>query len=73
MNAVNTTVECQVVSVLEEQIWLDRREDACAFFPARAVGLAALKRWFRDLVARMQMGPVSDGEPWLERRREDRF
>ena len=73
MNAANTTLECRVVSVLEERMWLDRREDACAFFPARAAGLAALKRWFRAFVARMQLGPVADGEAWLDRHREDRF
>ena len=73
MNTLNRTLECAVVGALEEQIWLDRREDACTFSPARPAGLAGLKVRFRDFAARMQLGPVSDGETWLDRHREDRF
>lgn len=68
MDTLGRSLECNVVQALEERIWLDRREDACAFFPAKGGALQRLRSWFRDLRARGQLGPVADGETWLDRR-----
>ena len=73
MDTVERSLECGVMLALEERIWLDRREDACTFFPARRAGWEKFRAWLRNFAARTQMGPVPDGEVWLDRHREDRF
>lgn len=61
------------VNAWEARIWLDRREDACVFFPSKRLGLARFKDWFRGFAARTQMGPVGSGETWLDRHVDERF
>jgi hypothetical protein len=73
MSTFDRSLGCCVVSSLEERIWLDRREVACAFFPSKRVGLAGFRARLRDFAARMQLGPVPDDEAWPDRHREDRF
>ena len=68
MDTLDRSLECGVVVALEERIWLDRREDACTFFPAKREGTAGrLRTWFRNFSARMQLGPVIDDETGPDR------
>lgn len=62
MNTLSRSPECSVVQALEARIWLDRREDACAFYPPEAGTLARLRSWFRNFSARTQLGPARDSE-----------
>jgi hypothetical protein len=73
MNALDSNLQCRVVSALEEQIWLDRRETACLVFPARREGLARLTQWLRELRTRMQLGPLDDAGGWIGSDPETRF
>jgi len=67
MENVDTSFGCGVVSVWEENIWLDRRERACAVFTsARRRG--AWGRFVEGLIrfkARMQLGPVASDD-WMD-------
>ena len=68
------SLQCRVVSALEERVWLDRREDPCVFFHPKPQGLGGrLRSWFRRHAARTQLGPVADDDAWPDRHREDRF
>lgn len=52
-------LECDVVMVLEERMWRDRREVGIApAAPDSAVG--RLRAKVRDFVSRMQLGPLAD-------------
>ena len=69
MNTLDRSFQCDVVSALEERIWLDRRESRNPGPSRGEAGLARLAHWLRDLRARMQLGPLdadvdgSGGEP----------
>jgi hypothetical protein len=71
MDTLNRSLECGVVRVLEEQIWLDRRESASFLIGPKRDG--GFRQWLRAFVARMQLGPLPDGEPWLDCPGQDRF
>jgi len=73
MNTLNSSLQCDVVRVLEERIWLDRREDGCRVAARKAVGIGRLLQPLRDLRARMQLGPVEDGDGWASGEPGKRF
>ena len=64
MNTLDRSFQCDVVSALEERIWLDRREAANPWPLRDAARLGRLAHWLRDLRARMQLGPLDDDVNW---------
>lgn len=62
--------ECRVVSQLEQRIWLDRREDA-EFFQASPRPVSGWWQRWRVFATRMQLGPVSLDDAWLDLPRDD--
>jgi hypothetical protein len=63
MNTLDGGFRCNMVSALEESIWLDRREHGCAS-PAAKAGLGRLLQRLRDLRIRMQLGPLDVSRDW---------
>ena len=73
MNTLDRSFQCDVVSALEERIWLDRRE-AGSPWPGRPVaGVGRIRQWLRDLRARMQLGPIADDAGWSGGEPDKRF
>jgi hypothetical protein len=73
MDTLDRSFQCDVVSALEERIWLDRRE-AGHPWPSRSVaGVGRLAQWLRDLRARMQLGPFEGENDWSGGDPEKRF
>jgi len=64
MNTLDRSFQCDVVSALEERIWLDRREAVNPWTSRGAAPLGRLAHWLRDLRARMQLGPLDDDVNW---------
>ncbi len=64
MNTLDRSFQCEVVSALEERIWLDRREAGNPWPSRGVVGLGRLAYWLRDLRARMQLGPLDGAGDW---------
>ena len=63
MNTLDSSFQCNMVSALEESIWLDRRERSLAI-PVPKAGPGQILQKLRDLRARMQMGPLDDESGW---------
>jgi len=73
MNTLDSSLRCDVVSALEEQIWLDRREAGGRMVARRAAGFGRILQRLRDLRARMQLGPVDDANGWTGDDPDKRF
>jgi hypothetical protein len=73
MENLDKSVECAVVSALEERMWLDRRETPVGLLAGDASGLERLRAKVRVFLLRMQLGPVGGYDPTGERERGDRF
>lgn len=72
MDTLDRSFQCEVVSALEERIWLDRREAGHPGSTRGVVGAGGIRRWLRDLRARMQLGPMDDGG-WADGEPDKRF
>jgi hypothetical protein len=64
MNTLDRSFRCDVVSALEERIWLDRREQGLPRPRDVVFGPARLLQWLRDLRARTQLGPLDEDGGW---------
>lgn len=73
MDMPDSSFRCDVVSLLEERIWLDRRERVGRVVPAGRAGLGRIADWLRSQRARMQLGPLDDGSAWFGGDPDKRF
>jgi hypothetical protein len=73
MDTLDRSIPCDVVSALEERIWLDRREAGRSWPPRGAAREGRLSHWLRDLRVRMQLGPLDDDVNWSGGEPDKRF
>ena len=73
MDTLDRSFQCDVVSTLEERIWLDRREARHPWPSRGAAGLGRLANWLREWRARTQLGPLDGDAGWSGGDPEKRF